>query len=229
MPKPVKPTLFKHFPDEPGSDLCQNAFVILCNAHDASSAFLEIFDAVRLGRGAIGMPTDEEQDLLRAMLLFASAGLDSFVKQLIREALPAVIDRSEGAREMFTGFVEKRLRNPGGIDHIVLAEVITQNNPRSRLLELLVWDMTAKSLQSADELFKAAAAFDIPTRDISANPEYLKEIFRARNQIAHEMDVDFTRPNRSRRPRSKSSMVRYTNELFFVAKSFLRGIEGKLR
>src|SRR5690349_10645733 len=92
---------FHYFPHVPASSLCQNAYVILCNAHDAASSFLEAFQDVRKARRAKGMPTDEEQDLLRAMLLFASAGLDSLVKQLIRDALPAVLESNEAAAEMF--------------------------------------------------------------------------------------------------------------------------------
>jgi hypothetical protein len=38
-----------------------------------------------------GMSTDEEQDLLRAMLVTAAPGLDAMTKQLIRDALPKVV------------------------------------------------------------------------------------------------------------------------------------------
>lgn len=55
-------------------------------------------------------PTDEEQDILRAMLIFSSAGLDSMVKQLIRDALPEIIRKSEGAFEMFKTHIERKMK-----------------------------------------------------------------------------------------------------------------------
>lgn len=105
--------LFSH-PAQPQRDPCQDAYVILCNAHDAVRSFLDTFETVRKTRSAKGMSTDEEQDLLRAMVLFAGAGLDSMVKQLIRDALPAIIERDEGATLQFKDYIEKRLRESEG-------------------------------------------------------------------------------------------------------------------
>src|SRR5271154_1117008 len=102
--------LFPH-PQNPQRDACQDAHVILCNAHDAVRSFLDTFETVRKARKAKGMPTDEEQDLLRAMVLFAGAGLDSTVKQLIRDSLPAIIDHDEGATVQFKDYIDKRLRD----------------------------------------------------------------------------------------------------------------------
>lgn len=223
------PTQFDHFPNEPHSGRCQGAYVILCNAHDASTSFLDAFQSVRANRNAKGMPTDEEQDLLRAMLLFSSAGLDSLAKQLIRDALPTILEENEAAGKMFKTFVERRLRAGDELDHRLLADVIGDRQPRSRLVALLVGDLTFRSLQSTEELLKAAAAFDIPSNEVTTKPQLLTEVFRARNQIAHEMDVDFTRPNRSRRPRARDIMVGYTNEIFRVAKCFLVGVDSRIR
>lgn len=74
---------FSHYPERPRSGDCSNAYTILCNSHDTASSFLETFEAVRSARNARGAPTDEEQDLLRACVVFAGAGLDSMVKQLV--------------------------------------------------------------------------------------------------------------------------------------------------
>jgi hypothetical protein len=174
------------------------------------------------------MPTDEEQDLLRAMLLFASSGLDSLVKQLIRDALPTILETSPAATKMFKTFIERRLRSGENIDHRLLADVIGDREPRARLVQLLVDELTSRSLQSTEELLKAGASFDIPSDEIARDPRRLTDIFRARNQIAHEMDVDFTRPNRSRRPRARQGMVTYTNEIFRVANAFLTGVDSRI-
>jgi len=224
----LMPSLFLQHPSEPRSHLCQNAFVILCNAHDTSSSFLDTFKTVRRNRTARGTPTDEEQDLLRAMLLFASGGLDSLVKQLVRDALPTLLKVNLGATLVFKTFVERRLRSGKEIDHRLLADVFADQQPRERLVELLVEELCSKSLQSREELLRVGAFFDIPSPKIVDDPQKLIDIFRARNQIAHEMDVDFTQSNRSRRPRARKTIVNYTNEIFKVANAFLVGVDSRL-
>jgi len=222
------PSLFHHFPEQPNSSECQSGYIILSNAHDAASSFLEAFTSVRASRHARGMPTDEEQDLLRAMLLFASAGLDSLVKQLVRDALPTILESNEQAADMFKIFVERRLRSGDDVNHKLLADVIGDREPRARLVSLQVSELTSSSLQSTDELLKAGAAFDIRSQEITNDPRRLTEIFRVRNQIVHEMDVDFTQPNRSRRPRPRGLMEGYTNGVFRVANNFLVGVNAKI-
>ena len=221
-------SLFQHYPEKPRNAECQSAHLILCNAHDAASSFLDIFTSARKNRKAKGTPTDEEQDLLRAMLTFASAGLDSTVKQLVSDALPAIIDRDPGAGDMFVRFVERRLTSGEGIDRRFLAGVLAHVEPRNRLLEELVEDLRSGSLQSRDQLLRTASFFNIPSHKISDNPQLLTDIFRARNQIVHEMDIDFEQSNRNRRPRAKSPMTSHTNELFRIGRVFLAEVDQKL-
>jgi hypothetical protein len=66
----------------------ERASLVLEYAWRACKALREQCDASRRERRATGGAlTDAEQDLLRAMLVFAAAGLDSLLKQLIRDAL----------------------------------------------------------------------------------------------------------------------------------------------
>ena len=222
------PTLFQHYPNRPAAPACENSYLILCNAHDASSSFLDIFDTTRRNRNARGAPTDEEQDLLRAMLTFASAGLDSMVKQLIVDTLPSVIDQSVGAAESFRSFIEKRLYRSEELDHRLIAEVLCSAQPRKQLINVLVNELTAGSLQSSDAVFRAGSFFDIPSRDLCGDPNRLTQVFRSRNEMIHEMDIDFDQPNRNRRPRRRQAMIDNTNLIFSVANSFLRGVADRL-
>jgi hypothetical protein len=74
--------------------LCKSAGRILETAHDSAGALLKAFDLARTQRGrSAGMSTDQEQDLLRVMLVMAAAGLDGMVKQLIRDTLPSLLER----------------------------------------------------------------------------------------------------------------------------------------
>lgn len=208
---------------------CENAYLILSNAHDAASSFLDIFNNVRKNRNAKGTPTDEEQDLLRAMLTFAGAGLDSMVKQLIVDALPLVVKRDVGAKEIFKKYIGKRLKKDDEIDHQLLADVLGEANPRDHLITIIVKDLTSNSLQSTDQLLRVGSYFNIPSNDICDNPKYLSVIFKARNEIAHEMDIDFSQTNRNRRPRARDKMIEYTNYVFNTAEIFLRAVEKKLQ
>ena len=144
-------------PQEPKSPELGKAHIILAGAYDAASHFLELFESVRQDRRAKGAPRNREQDLLRAMLVFACAGLDSMLKQMVRDALVSVIDRDQGAEAQFRSFVEKRLSRQGNPDPKLLSELLTSRNPRSVLIGHLVDDLTSRSLQSKDEVLRAAS------------------------------------------------------------------------
>jgi len=76
-------------PPPPGEPRCERAHKVICSAYASASSFAHIYkDRVS------GEPTDEDEDLLRAMLLFAGSGLDAMVKQLIADALPGVIEQT---------------------------------------------------------------------------------------------------------------------------------------
>ena len=215
-------------PKQPRASSLNSSYTIIVTAYEASSSFMELFDDTRLNRKAKGTPTNKEQDLLRAMLVFACAGLDSMVKQLVRDAICQVIDNSEGANLQFQSFVEKKLVRQGTIDTKLLSNIIIQNNPRNILINELVNELTSKSLQSKDQILKAAAFFDIPSNKVTSDISTLEKIFRCRNQVSHEMDVDLAQPNRNRRPRRKDTMIRYTKIILQLANNFLQQVDSKL-
>lgn len=215
--------------NKPNHKNCESAFLILRSAHNASNSFLDIFSTVRKNRNARGAPTDDEQDLLRAMLTFAGSGLDSMVKQLVDDALPSVIKRDSGAQGMLKKYIERKLKRGDEIDHHLLADILGEANPRERLINKLVNELTSKSLQSTDQLLRVGSFFNIPSDEICNDRKYLSAIFMARNEIAHEMDIDFNQYNRNRRPRARSTMIEFTNFLFKVSYAFLEGVDKKLR
>jgi len=217
-----------HYPGKPNSPSLQTAYLIICNAHKAASSFLKQFEDIRRLRLAKGTPTDGEQDLLRAMLSFACAGLDAMVKQLVRDALAMVIARDEGATAMFVQRTRKTIYRDGVLNAELLTQAIVHGSPRDVLVDDLKRELTANSLQSVDELLRVAAYFNIPSRDIVKEPRDLKAVFDARNQIAHEMDIDFDQPNRHRYPRARDDMIAHTNRVLLLAKTFLEMVENKL-
>lgn len=217
-----------HYPEKPSNLRTQNAFTILSNTYDTCSAFLNVFEMARKNRKAKGVSTDEEQDLLRAMLIFAASGLDSTVKQLVRDALPSVIEKEEGSQKAFQSHIEKKMATGGELNTTFISSVLVSIKPREELINQVIRDLTSGSLQSKNELLNVGSYFDIPSKKLTRDFDFLEEIFAARNQIAHEMDVDFRQPNRNRRPRSKTIMIKYTNEVLRIAGEFLRKVDEKL-
>lgn len=205
----------------------QNAHAVLKHTRSTVESFFEAFDE-RQGRRGRGAPTDHDYDLLRAMLVFACAGLDSMVKHTIRDALPAVIDRVDKAEDNFREFVEKKLPTEGRLAARMLSRILTARNPRGALVEELVRDLTGQSLQSKAQLLRAGSFFDLPSGELVDDMALFDDIFGARNQIVHEMDIDFSQLRRNRAPRPKQEMVDFTKEVLACAAKFLSGVDGKL-
>lgn len=219
----------------PDSEQTKAAYLVLKYAHDTAKSFLTSFEYVRKSRAAKGTATDEEQDLLRAMLIFASAGLDSMLKQLIKDALPSVIERNDGARMQFKNYVEKKILNQKAsptvtnIDAKLLSGLLIEDSPKEALIEKLLYDLTSDSIQSKDQLLRVASSFGISTEDLSVDLKKLKTVFEVRNQIAHEMDIDFKQPNRNRVPRAKNDMIEMTNIILKTADHFLNKVDEIVR
>jgi hypothetical protein len=146
-------------PPQPAAGELHNAHLVLIHTRSTANSFLDAFQTGRRGPGA---PTDQEYDLLRAMLVFACSGLDSTVKHAIREALPAVIDRVPRAEDNFRDFVQEQFSVDGRPTNRLLATVLTADSPRRALVDHLVRDLTASSLQSKDQILRAGSFFDIP-------------------------------------------------------------------
>ena len=88
----------------------KDALIVFGQAVAAAKNFLHVFQTVV---DADGVATSEQQDLLRAMLVFSCSGLDATVKQLVLDALPLVIDNDRGANDEFKKFVDRKIRRSG--------------------------------------------------------------------------------------------------------------------
>ena len=84
-----------------------------------------------------------------------------------------------------------------------LQKSLPERIPATVLIAELVGELTSQSLQSKDQVLRAASFFDIPSNALTPDIRLLDRIFQSRNQISHEMDVDLNQPNRNRRPRGK--------------------------
>ena len=180
-----------------------------------------------------------DDDLLRAMLLFACSGLDAVVKQLVQDALEIILRNDPGAQNEFRKFVERRIKrgaaddadrfNVGSsvVDSKLLAELMCSFDPRAKLVAMLTKSLTSDSLQSRDQLLKVAAHFALSAAEVMDESNVTKEAFDARNKIVHEMDVDLASGN-ARRQRDYALMVKWCDNIIAISRRFIGAVEAKL-
>src|SRR2546429_3408626 len=111
-------------PARPSKSALLRSHSILERACESAESLFTAFATVRKARNAHGTATDHEQDLLRAALIFAGAGLDSMVKQLVRDTLRLVLAKDKGAQAQFADFVHSRLRRSDPLDLRFLAPTL---------------------------------------------------------------------------------------------------------
>jgi len=85
-----------------------------------------------------------------------------------------------------------------------------------------------RAMLSKAQLLRAGSFFDLPSGELVDDMALFDDIFGARNQIVHEMDIDFSQPRRNRAPRPKQEMVDFAKEVLACAAKFLAGVDGKL-
>jgi hypothetical protein len=210
------------------------ARVILQYAHDSAKSFLDAFETVRKARGvARGAPTDEEQDLLRAMVVIVGAGLDSMAGQLVRNALPAIASRSDIARAKLQDFAESQIGGTGDgtpalTGQRLLARALLAKSSHEVVLKQYIVSLTWGSLQSTDQLARVAAALGAEPPRLGITKAQLGPVFRVRNDIIHKLDIDFDHPNRNRTSRAKADMITHANCLLAVGEALIDHVAGLL-
>lgn len=226
--KPLSPARF-------GTD-ADAAQRFLAGAYDSVEALLQTLEAIRAirreERGDIrGRMPENEADLLRAAVVFTGAGLDATLKQLIRDTLPHLLEENEQAHSKFEAFAADRLGTGEIADATVLARYLTAPNPRDRLIEDYIYKLTGSSLQSAEEVQQVAGALGINSKDLRKRIAGLRELFVARNEISHELDLQAPEKqgDRSRRTRSMPKTISMCHEGLEVGQLIINGVCDLLR
>jgi hypothetical protein len=168
------------------------------------------------------------------MLVLAAAGVDSLIKQVVRDSLVQLVLVDEKVGEGLSTFVARQLRfseDAGATTAAAkfLAALLVAPDRRQAVLTQYIGDMTGRSLQSPDELMKAVYALGLVPNECGVDARILKPIFETRNQIIHELDINFGSRHRRRRSRTRVTMINHANALLNVAAQILVGINRKLR
>jgi hypothetical protein len=224
----MPPVTLIALPSEPSSDALKKPYRIVKAAHDTAKDLLSTFDRPAGNARAQGPPTAKEQDLLRSMLIFAGAGLDSSLKLLIRAAMPLLFVKEPKIETKVAEYFSK-------IEPKSLAIYILKVSPRDAMLEDLINDLTGSSLQSPDELERVIGFLNLDRQKIIGpgknDRQVIKAAFDTRNNIIHELDVNDEPPAVGvpfRVRRTREEMVKQTNVILKVAFAFLDEVSSKL-
>jgi hypothetical protein len=163
------------------------------------------------------------------MLVFACAGVDAAMKTLIRDALPVLADLNPAIQKKLDKFAVEHLSDAGAVSPRALASVLSHaDSPRQALVEGFVQDLTGGSLQSAEELDRICEAFGIEDKDLRRDVNSLGDVFRARNEIIHELDLNPSPGGRTRREREIRSMTAMANKALGTAQRIVNAVSEAL-
>lgn len=192
-------------------------------------AAIDLIGEPRPSRFRPGTDFNHAVDLHRAALLFAGAGLDATLKQLLRDRTKDAIDGA--GMEAFDTFVERHLRGKAGDVNIkLLGHYLARGSrARSELLTAYVEDLTGGSLQSSEQVLSVMAALGVRNDSLKRRVIKLKPGFTARNEIAHELDLADPQAsgdsiNGHRRPRPPNEILPWIHEMLEIAQLIMNEI-----
>jgi hypothetical protein len=208
---------------------------VLNEAKNSVQAFLGAFDkSCKSRRDTGGMSTDEEQDLLRAMLVFAAAGLDSVLKRLIKDSILDLSKIDDKVRARLESFISGQLRtdSTGTMSNRTagfLAAILASPSAHTKLIELYIAYLTGTSLQSADEVARTISALGLEHKPLKFEIALFKKIFDVRNAIIHELDINLDSRSRRRNIRRRDEMREYSEALLRLADAIVEAVDNKLK
>ena len=235
MPSPQTKDFYTvALPPEAEDSPFYSEFSFIGKTVDAVNSFHYVYRSWRTGAKG-GPSTHAQQDLYRAMLIFACAGLDIFVKQLIRTKLPKLIGADKNAESKFKEHVRRGLSKDDKAVLNTVALALIDRNPRDVFLADYLASMTSESLQSVDELFKVSDASGLDTKSIfdTNRRNVLRDAFIVRNQIIHEMDIVVTHDpskktgHRTRRQRRADLMEKHTKAMLDLAQELFKAYKKR--
>lgn len=195
------------------SSLLRKPCLIYEYTHASASSLVAAFDDAKSKRGnPRGILTDQEQDILRAALVMSCAGVDAALKQAIRDCFAHLLEKHPAVREGFEKFIRRRITGEGDLLELTagakfLSVILAEREPRTRLIDEYIRELTGDSLQSAEEVLRATAALGLDNRSLGLDVPRLKETFAIRNKIIHELDIDLAAKKRKRKVRGQADLL----------------------
>lgn len=189
--------------------------------------------------------THPAQDCLRSAVLFAGAGLDHSLKQLINDALPRLVEIDEKVSERLSEFGRAHLSsaNTDSIDPRSLVKILLAvgESPRQVFVRNWCYQLTSGSAQSAARVSEIAGALGVTTASLrkriaptNTKSSKLEKAFIARNQISHELDIvtlsgDTRKPfERMQRTRKIADVKTMVSELLEVVQLIITDVDDRV-
>ncbi len=220
-------TTIDEVPRPPRSHHATDAWRILKYAQQSARNLLETFDE----RAGLETPGDEQQDLLRAMVVAAGAGLDAATRALSRQALIHVLHGGDAqAAHHANEYMKGRLREQSA-ELTKLGAVFRSDPPRVSVHELIVQDMTSRDitagrLRSVANQF--APPFPVGPSDDPVAHQPVADAIACRNSIVDELDINPAGGAHERFQRRRPEMVEYANALLGCGFAFVDHVDSKL-
>jgi hypothetical protein len=222
-------------PEKPDREEANSSYRLMEYARESCRSFVDSFDAQSESRGP-GAPSITQQDLLRATLVFAGAGLDAAAKQLVKDCLqtlavqdPAVMKEAEKTCSRLIAMQRADAGIRGVADSGVLARILLGGYPQAVLLDMLVEDLIRGSLQSWDALCNIGKHLGVSHNEFGPRKTEVHEAFGVRNIVIHELDADMEQEYRNRISRRRTLMVRLSNILLRVGDGLVHGVDSRLK
>ena len=182
-----------NLPRKPSGRQVTGAWRYLVGCHSSVTGLFDALATIRdtkragTGQDARGRLARDEEDLLRAALVFTSSGLDACCKRLLRDTLETLIAGNTTAGRKFHDFVKQELAT-GPSDP--LTQAILDPDPRRQMITVYIDARTRSSLQrTRDVKTRVRDTLGITNAQLPDNRiEQLDEFFKARNAIVHDLD-----------------------------------------
>lgn len=210
----------------PGCQEIVPAWWRLISTHESVRGLFGTLQAIPREAGASNQTAlpDSAQDLLRAAIVFTSAGLDACLEVLLSHAIPVLVTGNENARRKFELYIENQANAPRATQDFLSA--IKDPDPRGRLLELYIRSLTSGSFQGSRSIKdRCVAALGIANEQLPfSRLAALDSFFRARNEVAHRLDIlqpsgGDVRPGRQ--PRSPDDVGRMCDDALILVRDLI--------
>ncbi|WP_141715939.1 hypothetical protein [Streptomyces sp. OspMP-M43] len=219
---------------KPRGQMITPAWQYLKAAHSSVQGIFDGLSVVRRTRAEArdefrGRLGTDEQNLLRAALVFTSSGLDACCKRLVRDTASALIEGNADAARKFDEYLAHELA-VGPSDPVATA--IRSKTPRDELIKLYVAARTKASMQGSEDLRKRVRdTLGIPNAKVSKQRlALLDPFFTARNDIVHDMDYeDPSGTGAKRHTRVMESVRGQCDEVFAVASELIASTAANVR
>jgi hypothetical protein len=167
--------------------------------------------------------SDGVQDLLRAAIVFTSAGIDACLESLLAHAVPPLIAHNDNALRKFELYLENQVNSPKSSSAFV--DALKAPDPRTRLIELYILGLSGSSFQGSSIKERALAALGVTNAQLpTARVRSLDPFFRARNDVVHKLDLlEPDRPDArpASQPRGQDDVGRMCDEALLLMRDVI--------